>query len=652
MSYRQPAIRITQVFQNTQAALAVFALPHVNIGPAFQVVTQAKSSTAYAGSLVNVGYVNQIAGTFVDTRAADAADLTSFPVKIDLSNVIVEIIAQPGAGAINPYDLNQFTDATLSIFQNVVSGDVIVVTGSVMGNNGNYTVRSRVSNNTLQTNETFAAVESGINYTIKRNVQSTVGTINLPTSTSGVVVSDTQVTIPGGLTTAVAPFGSKPILAADILLSYRALRVEKSANVWNYPFSGGINQLQADFGLDQIVPENPVAFAAYVSLSNAAVETNLLALNQTYFTDEGQAYVNAFGIVQLTDMYALSVLTQSTSVHTALKSYIDTVSAPNKMQECVGIVNRQLVTKVVVVDSVVTGGSEGLAGSGNLTLTSAASHFITDGVVPGQFVVISAPTNAKGRFEIAAVTSQTQLVLKSPGPGVAAVNVDFLIDRDLQAIEQAQVLAAYASSIADRRMVITWPDVVALPVGSAVRQVPGYFLNAAVAALTTGLPTQQGLTNLSIALFTGVVHSTKYFTNDQLNIIAGGGMMIFVQDVLNQTPLFCRHQLTSDTSAIKFQEYSITKNVDFIAKFIRQNQQQFLGQYNIVDTTLDDLKHSANGMITFLRDNTRLPKIGGVIRSGKLVKLEQDSVNIDSVIEQFQLDIPVPLNNLDITLYV
>jgi hypothetical protein len=214
------------------------------------------------------------------------------------------------------------------------------------------------------------------------------------------------------------------------------------------------------------------------------------------------------------------------------------------------------------------------------------------------------------------------------------------------------VLSAYAASLGSRRLVLVWPDEVKGPVGSSIRTLPGYFLGAVVGALTTGLPTQQGLTNLSIGYFTGVKHSTKYFDRNQLNTIAGGGVMIFAQDVIDVTQLYVRHQLTTDTSAIKFQEYSITKNVDFIAKFIRNNHRQFIGQYNIVESTFDDLKSNATGIIRYLTENTRIPRFGGVISSGRLVSIEQDPQNIDTIIERWSLAIPVPLNNLDITIVV
>ena len=180
---------------------------------------------------------------------------------------------------------------------------------------------------------------------------------------------------------------------------------------------------------------------------------------------------------------------------------------------------------------------------------------------------------------------------------------------------------------------------------------PGYYLCCAVAALVTGLPSQQGFTNLSVSGFLGLKHSSKYFTDAQLNTIADGGTMVFAQDGAQQ-PLYVRHQLTTNRSAIKFQELSFTKNVDYAAKFIRTSYKPFIGTYNIVDTTLDGLRTQASSIITFLRDTTRRERIGGVIRSGKLQSLAEDPTQIDTVLIKFNLNMPVPLNNLGITIQV
>jgi hypothetical protein len=644
MAYREPAVRVTQEFVNALPALATFALPHVNVGPAFQVKSKGDAGD-YLGLAANYSYPGQIAGSYIDTRAFDANDLLSFPVKVELNETVLRILNVVATGQV-PVNLNQFSDATLNAFLNVQVGDVISVTGSGLSNDGLYTVREKLSNNLVQINETFAAAEASLSYSVRRNVQSAVGDIDV---TSSATISSTQVSLPLALTYTLAPFGAVPVISANVLITYRAQRIEKSSDVWEYT---KVSELQADFGLDQIVPENPVVFAAYISLLSAAVQTNLVALNSSFLADELLSYQNALdSVLSLTEMYAINVLSHSSAVHTALKSHCETLSLPDNALERVGICNRQIVLVGTVVDEITTGGAEGLAGTGNLVLTSAASEFITDGVVPGHFIAVSAPSLVAGRYEIASVDSQTQVTLVGPVPA-ASNGVTVSVEKDLQKGEQAAILSAYAASLGSRRLVMVWPDQVKGPVGSEIRTLPGYFLGATIGALTTGLPTQQGLTNLSVGYFTGVKNSTKYFDRTQLNVIASGGVMIFAQDVIDVTALYVRHQLTTDTSAIKFQEYSVTKNVDFIAKFIRNNHKQFIGQYNIVESTFDDLKSNATGIIKYLTENTRIPRFGGVISSGRLVSIEQDPQNIDTIIEKWSLAIPIPLNNLDITIVV
>ena len=77
-----------------------------------------------------------------------------------------------------------------------------------------------------------------------------------------------------------------------------------------------------------------------------------------------------------------------------------------------------------------------------------------------------------------------------------------------------------------------------------------------------------------------------------------------------------------------------------------------IGPYNIIDTTLDDLRSTASGSIEFLRDKTRQPRIGGVIKSGSLQELLESETAIDTVTMKFNFNIPIPLNNIDITIAV
>lgn len=641
MAYIEPGVQVFQEFTGLNAALALFALPNVQVGPVFHVNKDKKAAGSYNGAAADFAYPNYQIGTFVDLREKDESDLLSFPVKVTLKNVVARLLDRPAAGEIVG---QTFTDQTANIFQYVKAGDVIVIPSAADPNNqGMFTVREKTNNNTLITNEVFSSDETLVTYSIRRNVSIEKPSVEVMSFSK----DEEKVSLPAGINVSIENFPAAPVVSADVHVSYRALREDKSAEVWQYKKTA---ELQEAFGLDQIVPENIAVYGAYAALSVYPTTTHLLGLPRDYMTDELMAYNKSFDVLK-TDgkMYAISLLTHSPSVHLAGKAFVEDRSLPENAHECVVIINRQLVTKSIVIESKTS--APGLATSGaNLKLTQVDGAFITSGVVPSMFVNITAPATHKGRHKILAVSNQQELIIENLGSLAAVGSVTYFIDKDLQKSEQANVIAAYARAIGSRRVSLTWPDVVEVPVGASPQKVPGYFLNCAVGALTTGMPVHQGFTKMVVALFTKVDHSTKYFDRDQLNAIADGGVMIFVQDILGTTPLYIRHQLTTDRSAIKFQEFSITKNADFIAKFIREQRQPYIGKYNITDSLFDQLKTSGKAIITFLKDRTKLPKIGGIIRSGKVVSVTQDDVNIDRVIEIYALDLPIPLNGVTIRL--
>jgi len=319
------------------------------------------------------------------------------------------------------------------------------------------------------------------------------------------------------------------------------------------------------------------------------------------------------------------------------------------------------VNTLVLSSSFITGAASAIQyyvvrkdgiGADGATFYDRDALFITNGAAPGRYIRILSGALA-GRYAIATVDSERQVTLSPAIPGVASLQsaIDYQLDRDLTRSEQATNIAGYSSSFASRRCVHVWPDVLKAPIGQDILDIPGIYGPVVIAALTTGLPTQQGFTNLAVSGFLGLNHSSKYFSDIQLNTIASGGTMLLAQDSPEQL-LYVRHQLTTDRSAVKFQEYSITKNVDFIAKFLRGAFTSFIGRYNIIDTTLDELKSTGQSSLSFLKDRTRLPRIGGVIKGGIISSLVQSESQIDTVEIRFSLNIPIPLNNIDITVQV
>jgi len=257
------------------------------------------------------------------------------------------------------------------------------------------------------------------------------------------------------------------------------------------------------------------------------------------------------------------------------------------------------------------------------------------------------------RHQIASISSESTLTLvadATAGFGGTLSAVTYRITRDLSLNEQAELLAGYASSLGSRRLLSCWPDVLAVSVNALETKVPGYFAGAIAVGLTAGLPSQAGLTNLTVTGLVGRENSDDRFSDAQLDIIAGGGNMIFTQSVPGAA-LAIRHQLTTDVSTIYFQEYSVTKNVDLIARFFRTLYRPFLGIYNITDGLMDILKTKGEGGLTFLKSQ-RVARLGAPIREGSLTRIEESLTQPDTVEIDVDIAVPLPLNNIKLTLLV
>lgn len=601
---------------------------------------------------------------------------------------------------------------------------------SVIGNRGTnntgvYKIKTVTDFNNVVLESPLIEDEYLFTYIVKRKITS----IDIARGGSnGFTATETTLSLPAGLT-----HESMEILEGKTKASYRALRTEFYSNVKEFT---SLNDIKAVFGVDQITPQNPLAYALYMMKQNTTTPVNGLGLDGNAVTDEGLSFVNATDVLSETEMYAIAPLTQNPAIHQIFNTHVTAMSTPENAKERVVLINRLLKTEATVkevstttdmtanariivntqVDGeallsassqlkdltadaflstekgdtvVITGGTSAITGeyevvskpdSNNLVLSGAivtantsdieyyivrkdglsadgikfydrSATFITDGVAIGHKLRITSGSLAAD-YVVNAINSEKSIdIAQVPGVTFLVKNISYEIIRDLAKNEQAQFISTYSSSFGNRRMVNVWPDVVKSLVGAVVKELPGYYACVAIAAATTGLPSHQGFTGLELSGFLGFEHSTGYFKTDYLNIVADGGTFILEQSG-EETPLYVRHQLTTDRSAIKYQEYSVTKNVDFITKTIRKQYAPFLNGFNIYEGLFEQLKTTAKSIITFLKEGTIAPKIGGAIKFGSLVKIEEHSTQIDTVKMRFKFAIPIPLNYLEITIEV
>ncbi|KKN98567.1 hypothetical protein LCGC14_0146790 [marine sediment metagenome] len=209
----------------------------------------------------------------------------------------------------------------------------------------------------------------------------------------------------------------------------------------------------------------------------------------------------------------------------------------------------------------------------------------------------------------------------------------------------ATTIAGFGEAYKNRRLFVVIPDQVEQSVAGVTSLVEGYYLASAICGMVGQLPPQQGFTNYPVTGFLGVNNKTSgFFSTSQLDTIAGGGVYTVIQNAQGQ-PLICRHQLSTDVSVIEKRELSITKVVDYTAKFLRNLLVPYIGLFNINQGFLDNLSTIVQGALRSLVD-------ANILNGADLNIIAQDEDSPDTVIIDVTLDVPFPANYIRLTLLI
>ena len=155
---------------------------------------------------------------------------------------------------------------------------------------------------------------------------------------------------------------------------------------------------------------------------------------------------------------------------------------------------------------------------------------------------------------------------------------------------------------------------------------------------------EQSFTNFPIVGFTRVIGTTDFFTQKQLGIIMAGGNWVMTQPTKGG-PLLPKWALTTNMTSVETRTDSITKIVDFTAKFVRNGLRTFIGRFNINQGFLDTLGNVLQGLLAFLQEQ-------GTPNGFTVNRIVQDENNPDVVLIDIRLSVPYPCNFIDITLVI
>jgi hypothetical protein len=459
-----------------------------------------------------------------------------------------------------------------------------------------------------------------------------------------------------------------------ILVTYDAVRND---NIGKLVQMQTTTDIQTKLG--PAIPENPLAFGAFLAGLNTDTTLFATAVAADTVTD----FTTAAEFLETEEVYAIIPLTQDAATAQIFSAHVTQQSDVDSKHERIVFINRELFVQTTRMDEDPADTGALLTDETSPTLDTFADtsvNFTIDGVIQGDVIEFTHTTGGVDTTESTRVFSRdsdTALTLidgltgtfitdwnTAAGSGDAQYSIK---SAALDKFEQADFIADFSASFANRRVHNVWPDLVEITFGDSTQTTtfltqdelagidapltgnftevhPGYFLGSMIGGMIPGNTPEQPFTNFNIVGAVGLRNSNRYFTGTQLDTIATGGTYIVVQDVVDG-PAFSRHQLSTDVSQIEKQELSITKTVDFVSKFFRINLRPYIGKFNITQIYLEQVRAVADGILTRLVED-------GTLIDGNIVKLEQSTTQSDTVLLEVDILVPFPANFIRVTLLI
>lgn len=130
-------------------------------------------------------------------------------------------------------------------------------------------------------------------------------------------------------------------------------------------------------------------------------------------------------------------------------------------------------------------------------------------------------------------------------------------------------------------------------------------------------------TNTPVEGFTYLRKVSDWFTEKQLDIIAGGGTFILYQEA-SRSAVLVRHQLSTDVTSVESAELNVTKQVDYASKYYRSIIVPYIGKFVISNKLKDILKFAINSASNKLMRN-------GDVEDAKLVSMVVNANSADTL---------------------
>lgn len=305
-----------------------------------------------------------------------------------------------------------------------------------------------------------------------------------------------------------------------------------------------------------------------------------------------------------------------------------------------------ITTEEAAYDALLTVAAKGNTYYGLVPLTFSQS---VQEDIAGHVNSMSSPQNAKWRTAWFC-NSSTGTALSSLSPS-SFTGSQTEINTYLSSIEAsgANAISSANPNSGLRRIHNVFPTI--YTDANGITNQAGYFLAAGLAGLRSGSVPHQSLTNTQLIGPVSVPVVTNVYSQTALNQLAAAGVWIITQSP-NGGVCYTRHQLSGDSSSLNYREDSVTANVDSISYGLQNALAPFVGIYNISPGVLLQIQSVLDAELSFYLTGTYTPRAGNQLLGYKILSIAQDPVFVDTLDITIQLQVPYPMNYINVTLSI
>lgn len=455
------------------------------------------------------------------------------------------------------------------------------------------------------------------------------------------------------------------IAQANVKVSFRALR-QDIAN--DFVTISSYADAKAQFG--ELNYNNPLSVAAYlVSQAMSDIRYKVLPISE----DEDTGYISALDILSNDeDVYVIVPLSQSKNVIAAYANHCTSMSQPEKSMWRICYGSQPMPATKIICEQGTGKFVPGTAGT--MYLKDNEGTFVSNIARAGDFVdtyEVDADGEIKRTYSylVTSVVNESvaklstikyvltgteyietdaELTLEDFGTGSnPSINVVYEVTRALDVQGQADTISEIAKSFNNKRLRLVYPDTVLLNLNDVTYMVPSYYMCVTLGAMRAGYAPHQGFSTIGLSGISRIYHSNKYFTDDQLADMAGNGVFWVCQEAVEALP-YVLYQTTTCTDSLEVGEDSCVATVDYASKYYKNNLKVVLGKYNVNTISLKYVTNIINACSDRMV-NTKYEYIGSILTSANLLNIVGVA---DKIKPTIKIEIPYPVNGVDITLQV